>query len=185
MKILALGHKSRTGKDTAAGFLATQLRMRKQGINVQAVSFATLLKKMTYEAFKWAGAKPGDFYETHPEERTKILEPLGMDIVQLWVAVGESMNKINEKVWVNSLFENYKADILIIRDLRRIPEFRAIKERGGICIRVVKPDAPIRDTVSDNYLNDCSEWDETLVNDGSLNLLYDNVGKWIDKYELI
>lgn len=186
MKIVAFGHRSRTGKDTAAGFLATQLRMRKQNINVQTVSFATLLKKVTYEMFRWAGAKPGEYYEIHPEERNTTLVPINMDIVQLWVAVGESMNNISPYVWINSLFSNCeRADILIIRDMRRPHEVEAVTSKGGIKVKITKMDAPVRNTVSDNWLNDFDKWDEVIENDGTLNDLYAKVGLLIDKYGLL
>lgn len=185
MRVVAFGHKSRVGKDTAAGFLTTQLRMRKQNINVQEVSFATLLKKVTHEMFAWAGVKPGEYYETRPDERNKILADLGMDVVQLWVAVGETMNTICDKVWVNSLFENRKADILIIRDLRRPQEADAVVQRGGLKIKITKKDAPVRNTVSDNWLNEYQGWDLVIENDGTLNELYDKMGALIDDHGLL
>lgn len=186
MKLICFGHKSRVGKDTAAKFLTTQLRMRKQGINVQSVSFAALLKRVTHEIFKWAGVKPGEHYEAHPEERAIKIPAIGKDIVELWVAVGESMVAIHPLVWVNSLFENHKnADVLIIPDLRRIPEAEAVGDRGGIKIKIIKLDAPLRDTVTDNYLNDYDKWDEIIENNGSMNELYDKIGALIDKYELL
>jgi hypothetical protein len=75
MKILALGHRAQTGKDTLSGFMATEIRLTNKKVNVQVAGFADELKDFCYKMYSWAGLKRKEHYETHPEDKKLVLRP--------------------------------------------------------------------------------------------------------------
>lgn len=78
---------------------------------------------------------------------------------------------LHQNVWVNSLFADIKKeDKVIITDMRFPNEMSSVKERGGITIRVVRPDlhsSIILSHASERAL-DNAKFDYEIMNDGSL-----------------
>ncbi len=168
MNVIAFGHKRRVGKDTASRFLMTHFRIQMPRKNIMKGSFANTLKDVSYIMYKWAGIKEGIYYENNPEERYKVIPALGMHVVDVWIKVGNLMRSIYEGTWIEALMFNTNADILIISDLRYPNEAQKIRDMGGILIRIDRPDAPISNDVSDNALNDWTDWDYIIHNKGTL-----------------
>ncbi len=86
-------------------------------------------------------------------------------------------NGLLEIVWVNALFSDYTNDLYwIITDVRFPNEFKAIKEKGGIVIRVNRPSHSkhivkvINDHPSETAL-DGYDFDYVIENDGDLKKL--------------
>jgi dephospho-CoA kinase len=86
-------------------------------------------------------------------------------------------NGLHENVWVNALFSDYTKDqYWIITDVRFPNEFKAIKEKGGIVIRVNRPSHSkhivkvINDHPSETAL-DGYDFDYVIENDGDLKKL--------------
>lgn len=80
-------------------------------------------------------------------------------------------NYVNENVWLNIVLRQMKAGYdYIIDDMRFPNEFNAVKDSGGYCIKIVRPDANERhgrSTASEGQLDNYA-FDWILVNDGSL-----------------
>jgi dephospho-CoA kinase len=119
-------------------------------------------------------------------------------------------NMIHPNMWVNALFADYKSagekigfksysdrDIKegfdkkpnwIITDVRFENEVKAIKDRGGICIRVNRPIARItklKDHKSESALDSYQDWDYTINNNGTLEELLEEVKKMCKHFKII
>jgi hypothetical protein len=111
---------------------------------------------------------------------------------------------IHPNIWVNALFADYKPvgdnllegevrkvrkeDLIypswIITDVRFPNEAKAIKDRGGILIRVERdyalrggPEDPKTQHYSETALDKYKEWDYVIVNDGTIEELIKKVKK--------
>lgn len=168
MQLIGLGHLSRVGKDSAATYLQHHLQAR--GKRVKCVSFAWKLKEVTFDLFEYLGLKQPIYYENHPEARQKKLDN-GMTAVDLWVAVGNKMREIDNKVWIVSAISQPDFDFVIVRDVRYENEVEAIREWGGKLYRIDRPGYMGLDTVADNALRPYDKWDGYLMNDGDLKKL--------------
>jgi len=163
MKIIAFGHRSRYGKDSAAKFLMTMCKLK--SINTRKIAFASKLKQCCYLMFAWAGHQPPQYYDENPAARDIVLEPLGFTPVELWIKFGTQMvrTELHDLTWIKAALDDAgKCDVLIISDLRFLNEVEAIRELGGLILKVDRPGYPKRDSVADNALADYSDWDMVL-----------------------
>jgi hypothetical protein len=97
----------------------------------------------------------------------KILQILGTDC---------GRDLIHSNILVNSLFSDYKPEnFWIITDVRFPNEANAIKKRGGVLIRIDRPGIESSNHASETSLDDYSEWDHKILNNGSLKDLEDAV----------
>jgi hypothetical protein len=171
MKIVAFGHRAQTGKDTLCGFMTTQLRLVKRGVNIQVAGFADELKDFAYRMYAWAGLKRKEYYEQHPEAKNDYLAPLGKTVRTLWIELGNHMRKYDGDVWVRAILTRPQVDILLVKDLRFPNEFKMVKELGGHCIKVERADVPVLTDEADTALADCTAWDLIVDNNGDKQLL--------------
>lgn len=176
MKIIGLGHYSRTGKDTLANLLLQSPRLA--GRRCRSVPFAWKLKQICYDLYQWDGLQPPEFYETPAGEalREVPLPTLGMTPVEIWVAMGTPAVRQNvyERTWIDYLIKGtHDLDVLIIPDVRFPNEFQAIRDSGGVLVKLLRPGVGPRDTVADLALRDCAAWDYVINNGGTLQNLAD------------
>ena len=90
---------------------------------------------------------------------------------------------IHPNIWVNALFADYSEDSnWIITDVRFPNEAKAIKDKGGILIRINRPQyldngLVIRknEHLSETSLDDYDEFDHVIENDGTVQDLIDKV----------
>jgi hypothetical protein len=173
MIIVGIGHKSRQGKDELANFLCTHLRVHTRNRRIVKVGFADILKNICYQLYSWAGVHEPDYYERHPAARDIIIEPLGYNVVELWIRFGNHCREFHEPIWINALLKGTKADVLIIKDTRFPNETKAIHEHGGLLVKVNRPGHEGLPSVSDNALNGFDGWDRVLENNKDLKHLHD------------
>ena len=173
MKILALGHRKRTGKDTFARFLVTYLRTHTRNLNIQKAGFADKLKDICHQMFNWAGLMDGLYYDANPDQREMPLPKIGKTPREIWIAVGNEFRNVYEHVWIDYLLNKQNCDILIVTDLRYPNEFNRVKQLGGLCCKVVRPDLPITHDIADDALQNYEDnkWDHHIINDTDLNSL--------------
>ena len=88
-------------------------------------------------------------------------------------------NKVHENVWVNALLKDYKTTQVeglyrnpnwIVTDTRFPNEFRAVRDRGGVLIRINRDnqERPETEHASEFALDNETGWDFVIQNDGSL-----------------
>jgi hypothetical protein len=87
--------------------------------------------------------------------------------------LGDLMRKENPNVFIECTL-NIKGDYLV-SDCRFPNEAKAVKARGGIVIKVVRPDAKADDSHQSETLIDDIDADYTLYNDTTLENLMLNV----------
>ena len=170
MKIIAFGHQKGVGKDTAAGFLNTLLRIAAPSLIIRHVSFAGKLKDIAHQLFGWGGLKPEVYYESHSEEKEFDLPVLGCTPRDLWIGVGNKMRDVRPSVWVDYALQSIKADIVIISDLRFQNEAIAVKKAGGMLVKIDR-NAPRGTDAAEVDLLNWAFWDQIVYNNGTLDRL--------------
>lgn len=86
----------------------------------------------------------------------------------------EVMRGANDNIWIDCTLSNCEKDV-IISDCRFPNEAKAIKERGGVVIKVVRPNAKASDSHQSETLIDEIRADYTIWNDTTLEDLVANV----------
>ena len=86
----------------------------------------------------------------------------------------EVMRGINDNIWIDSTLGN-ECDNVIVSDVRFPNEAKAVKARGGIVIKVVRPDVKAEDSHQSETLIDEIDADYTLWNATTLENLEANV----------
>lgn len=87
---------------------------------------------------------------------------------------GEVMRGVNDNIWIDCTLSNCENDC-IISDCRFPNEAKAVKARGGIVIKVVRPDVKAEDSHQSETRIDEIVPDYTLWNDTTLENLVLNV----------
>lgn len=167
--ILAFGHQSRVGKDTAARFAVQALE--ELGIPTVRRAFAEPLKAVCYFLYGHAGLLNADFYDTVPGARTVEVPLLGKTPVDTWIDVGQALRGVHPDTWVGWTMD--KADraweehqiVSVISDLRFVNEARAITVRGGWCVKVEREEGQV--LRSDQGIPADYPWESVIKNDGS------------------
>jgi len=169
LKVIGIGHSSRVGKDSVARELALCARQAK--IEAQTISLAWLLKEAAHSIFQHYGLAPGAAYERGgmlEEVRAKELETINLSPVDLWIALGNKVREIYPLTWVDAVYamaHQYKAELLIIPDVRFPNEANSVRAHGGVLIRVTRPRQPVHK--SDVHLSGYA-WDYDIENGGTL-----------------
>ena len=86
----------------------------------------------------------------------------------------EVMRGVNDNIWVDCTLSNCGKDV-IISDCRFLNEANAVKAKGGIVIKIVRPDAKASDSHQSETRIDEIDADYTLWNDTTLENLVANV----------
>lgn len=191
------------GKDAFASYFSSPWQVRKFAGRLKEI--ASLLTGVPVE--KWEDQEfkkqimPLEWQtlvRTPTDENTRYTENTWRWFLQ--VLGTECMRDgLHSEVWVNALMSEYKpkerhlglADVSddyplwLITDVRFPNEADAVRSRGGLMVRIERhnSDAPISlhpsETSLDNY-----EFDEVIVNDGTLLDLQSKVEIFINKYNL-
>lgn len=137
-------------------------------LNVRVEAFEDNIFKMSYSEI----AKPEGGYYTNRE----LLQRFGTE-------VGRS---ISPTLWVDALFTSYSEDDhWIIPDVRFPSEAKAIKDRGGIIIRVDR-ETPFHDThPSETALDDYEGFDYRIDNNNDIEYLIGKVKEIMFQLNLI
>jgi dephospho-CoA kinase len=165
--IIGLSGYAQTGKDTVAEHLTLNYGYRR-------VAFADPIRQALYRLNPVVPV--GEFQSTHLAqavnglgwEETKRLSPETRRLLQvLGTEVGRDM--FGPDFWVNQAMGNAsKFDKIVLTDVRYPNEYRAIKNRDGILIRIVKPGTGAVNEHSSETALDNFSFDATIVNDGSI-----------------
>lgn len=200
MTLIGISGKVGSGKDTI-GEIIQKLCLTNKGPQFEIKKFAGKLKQtaslltgISIEKFEDQEFKKtilgSEWGKTTKQNPLNAIEPFKditfvemMSVRDLLQKLGtEAMrNGLHENVWVNALFANYTEDKQwVITDVRFPNEFKAIKEKGGIVIRVNRPgygnsmkelaEAHPSETALDGH-----DFDYVIENDGNLEKLISKV----------
>lgn len=167
MKIIAFGHQKGVGKDTAAGFLNTILRIAAPYLLIRHISFAGKLKDIAHQLFGWGGLERAIYYESHPDRKEVFLPKLGLSPRDIWVALGNKVREIYPGAWLDYALKGVNADIAIVSDLRFENEALAVKKVEGTLIKIER-DVPRGTDDAETSLLHWSDWDQIVGNNGTL-----------------
>lgn len=173
MKILGLGHYSRTGKDSLANACLASLKEQAPHLRVAKRSFAWKMKEITHELYGWAGLREPAYYDTREGEqlRNVVLPHIGKTPVEIWVAFGTPAirEQVYDKTWIDYLLKSdLNLDVLIIPDVRFPNEAEAVQAAGGTLGKVVRPGYGPKDTVADRALLGFNGWDYIVGGSGRM-----------------
>lgn len=165
MKVIALGHYSRTGKDSLANLAIKAIKEYNPKLRVGKIPFAWKLKQICFELYSWDGMREPEFYETEEGApyRDIVLPTIGKTPVQIWVDMGTPAVRDNvfEKTWIDYVFKtDHNLDVLFVPDTRFHNEIDAAEEFGddALVAKVVRPGFGPRKTVADRALVSCDRW---------------------------
>lgn len=185
MKIIAFGHRKFVGKDTAARYLHQQLVTKYQhNKKIVKVGFADKVKDISYQLFSWAGLQESYIYDEYPENKEMLLHKIGKTPRQLWIGVGNGIRTCYDNVWLDYVFNNYFADIMIISDLRFPAEANGILKRDGLLYRIDCPWTPVVTDGADEPLANYDKWTGILKNyrKDNVQYLYSQIDKIIEEH---
>jgi hypothetical protein len=170
--IVGLGYKKGSGKNEFSKFLSTHIHCTDPKVKVQEISFASKLKDIAFQLYSWAGLKRAVYYETHREDKEKILLPLAKSPRQLWIELGNKCREIYANTWIDFALNGVKGDVIIITDMGFTNEVRSILNKGGVIVKLVRNGIPTGTDPREVELDEWNTWDYTIDNNGSLDDLY-------------
>ncbi|KKM89460.1 hypothetical protein LCGC14_1248440 [marine sediment metagenome] len=168
MKIVGIGYKKGSGKDQFASFMHTFIRCTQPGLQVKRVSFADKLKDLSHQLYGWAGLYPGVYYETRRDKKEMSLPLIGKSPRQLWIEVGNKLREVYQGTWIDFALRGVSADIIIIPDVRFKNEAWAIRDQGGVLVRIDRPGIPRGTDPAEVELDSYNTWDLIVDNAGDL-----------------
>lgn len=187
--IVGLGHRSGVGKDTFAIYLKAALEAR--CVYPTRIAFADYMKRSLADVLGPWGLQPPFHYEIHPEEKERRIAPLAMSPRDLWRAYAAFMRAIRPDVWVWHAMR-YMRDIediirhrrqrlaFIFTDVRFPNEIYAIRERGGVVLRVDNSRVPLLSDAAtpDALLENWTGWYGVVRNETSFAALRGEAVTW-------
>ena len=171
--IIGFGHKAQTGKDTAGQYLVESQGFVRASFGDHLKTVCSLVTGIPIEKFY---DHKKEFNEDWGMTHREILQRLGTDAMR---------NHFHEDTWVlGCLNQLMQRKSYIITDVRFPNEADAIKERGGYVIRVDRDTTGYdidRNHPSETGLDDYTDWDYIIKNDGSLEDFHYKIDCILDK----
>lgn len=168
--LIGIGHQKRIGKDRFAGELKAKLE--ELDILSEVRGFAYAMKWFAHELFGSYNLKWPEYYDTYPEAKSAPLhEGLSRKSARnVWIEYANAMRQIVPTIWVDHLLEDVDSgalgdSVIIIPDVRFAQEAQAIKDRGGLLIKMYNPNIPVEADGADDQLVLYRGWDYTIFND--------------------
>jgi len=155
--VIGIAGKKRHGKDAFGRML-----IRSSGMIATRISFADALKEEVAAA---CDLTP-EYIESHKENFRLILQGWGTDYRRKLCC---------DSYWTDIFSHsaaNSECELVVCTDVRFPNEAKVIKEMGGVLIKISRPGFKEPDShISENSLNDWSEWDFIVDNCGDLSRL--------------
>lgn len=147
-------------------------------LNIPVEKFENQDFKRTFLPGDWATdiMLEGNIPAMRPMSIREFLQRLGSDAIR---------NGLHQDAWVNSLFSDWSIDQQwVISDCRFKNEFMAIKDRGGIVIRIERETGNESNHISETALDDCV-FDYTISNNGTIEELAGKVETMLKEFQII
>lgn len=176
MKIIAIGHYKRVGKDWFARAVVRHCAEINPSLRVKVKSWAWKLKQICHELYGWAGLREPHFYETDEGQphRETILPAIGKSPRQIWIEFGTDAVRelVYRHTWRDHLLRtDHQCDVLIIPDTRFYNEIEGIDEVGGHKLKIVRPGYRAGDNKPDQELLSYRGWHNVIGEVGTLKSL--------------
>lgn len=166
-----------SGKDTTADYLVKRYNFKK-------IAFADPLKDacrilFNFDEDQLFGNKK-EIIDSRWDISPRIaFQYIGTDIFRN--KISDIMPNIGNNFWVNLAIDNYKKiqktnieQNVVISDVRFQNEINAIRDNGGIIIKIVRPSLQPNDMHASENITELSG-DYEIYNEGSLENLYDKI----------
>jgi len=180
--IIGFGHRAQSGKDAAAEHL-----IKKYGFTRRA--FGDALKEGAAAIF---GIPLNDFYDGVKKEQVDHFWGQTLRFILQKVGTECMRNGYDQQVWVQAvrrhIMNNPNIHDWVVPDVRFANEAKAIKDWGGVVVCMTRPGAGgdtnvgIPQHPSEVALDNFTGWDQHILNNGTLEDLYDKVDKLMDEY---
>jgi hypothetical protein len=178
--IIGLGFKARNGKGVTAAYLRSKYGFRHG-------AFADKLKEAAAKIF-------GLSYDQCYGDLKEVVDPFWNDTPRniLQKMGTECMrNGYRQDIWVKALERtilegNTTSNKWAIEDVRFPEEAKAIKQWGGLLVRIDRPGAPRIATAqhaSETAMESWDQWDYVLDNSGDLPQLYRNIDQMMTHFK--
>jgi hypothetical protein len=198
MRLIGISGKIGAGKDTV-GEIIQKLCLTNKGPQFEIKKFAGKLKqtaslltgipiekfedqefKKTILGSEWGKpTKQNPLNAIEPFKDITFVEMMSVRDLLQKLGTEAMRNGLHENVWVNALFADYTKDKRwIITDVRFPNEFKAIKEKGGIVIKVNRPSNSMKKVAkahSSETALDGHDFDYVIENDGNFEKLISKV----------
>lgn len=169
--IVGVGYKKGRGKDTFCDVLINHAQRFRPDLKIRKLGFADKLKDVAYQLWGWAGLHPGIYYDERYELKEVILPKIGLSPRELWLGVGNGMREIYGSTWVDYALNGVKGDIILVKDMGFTNEAKAIQEKGGILIKINRPEQPHATDAREVELDDWTDWNHVIENDHNIQAL--------------
>lgn len=180
--IIGFGHRAQSGKDAAAEHL-----IKRYGFTRRA--FGDALKEAAAAIF---GIPLDDFYDGNKKEQVDHFWGQTLRYILQKVGTECMRNGYDQQIWVQAvrryIMNNPDVHDWVIPDVRFANEAKAIKDWGGIVVCMTRPgtggdtSVGIPQHPSEVDLDDFTGWDQHILNNGTLDDLYDKVDHLMDEY---
>jgi hypothetical protein len=171
MKLVGISGKKRSGKNTIAEYLG-------RAYGFKEAAYADPLKTAARAIF---GLTPA---HTDGELKEIVIPRWGLSPRQIMQRLGtEAMRgTFGEDVWIKSLFARIEGEArVVVSDVRFPNEADAVREDGGIVVRVERPGLVSTDDHPSETALDGYEFDVVLLNAGTIGGLYAKVDWLFEK----
>ena len=204
--ILSISGRIGSGKDTIADIIQTMTPYYKWEVKKFAGKLKTIAELLC--------GVPKQNFESQEFKKTQMSEEWGMTYREFLQKLGTEAlrSNLHENVWINALFSDYKAKTVavgtsefditekdelpnwIITDTRFPNEMDAVKSKNGLVIKVERTlklrkgyDVPNETDLhpSETSLDNYTEWDYVIENNGTLEELRAKVMLILEKENLI
>lgn len=176
MKIILLGGKANSGKDSSAEMMAKYYRSR--GLDVVNIQIAYYIKMYAKNIAKWDGDN-----ETKPRQ---LLQDLGTELIRKQIDEYFFIKRILQDIDIYSRY----FDVITISDGRLPEEFASIKLAypETVTVHVTRPDynshltKKQKEHLTEKFVDEI-EYDYDIVNDGTLEDLDKKVIELVQQIE--
>lgn len=168
VNLIGISGKAGSGKNTVASFLQDiDPSFEQKAFAAKLKEVASILTGVPAHRFEDQEFKketmPEDWWREDKPTYRQFLQEVGTDALR---------NVIHPNIWVNALFADWRGySRWIITDVRFPNEYKAIKDKGGIIVRVDRPGIELMEHPSETLLDD-HEFDYLMVNDGDIHNLF-------------
>lgn len=182
--IIGILGKKRNGKDTCADYLVDKY-------NFEKIAIATPLKEIIKIMFDYDDdVLNTDLKEVVDEKWNvtprKLLQYIGTDLIRK--DLGKYINKSTNNIWIDLCITkiNKSNKNFVISDVRCQNEVDAIRNNGGIVIKIIRDTNLDDNHVSEIGVDNIDNYDYLIDNNFSYQQLYNNLDKIMcAKYNII